>query len=79
MAQKQNKNTDAKYGKFQLNEEPGFVRAERVKGSFKTMSSVPTYVPFSPDEQIVYYKNGATIRIYIYDFTNNVWSYATLT
>lgn len=79
MVQKQS--SDSKpYGTVTLTEtgEP-FTRFERSRGLFRTVSAAPTYVPVSPDEQIVYYKNGATLRIYIYDVTNNVWSYATLT
>jgi hypothetical protein len=68
------------YGTVKLSEEPDkFSRFESSRGFFRTVSSAPTYVPISPDEQIVYYKNGATLRIYIFDVTNNVWSYATLT
>lgn len=43
----------------------------------KTVSIVPTYNPRSFLDQFVLYKNGATIRVYIY--INNSWHYANLT
>lgn len=72
-------NKQPEYGGVTFNETPPFQRFERARGLYKTVSAVPTYVPISPDEQIVYYKSGATLRLYVYDVSNNVWSYATLT
>jgi hypothetical protein len=48
-------------------------------GLFETVSLVPTLVPTKPYDQIKFYSNGITYRMYIYDNTNKVWRYATLT
>lgn len=53
--------------------------AKNATGMFRTVAAVPTAVPKNFLDQIQYYKSGATLRIYIYDKTNNVWSYAALT
>lgn len=48
-------------------------------GLFETVSIVPTGIPLSPYDQIKFYSNSTTYRLYIYDPTNHVWRYATLT
>lgn len=48
-------------------------------GLFETVSAVPTGVPTGPWQQIKFYSNSTTYRLYMYDATNNVWRYATLT
>ena len=49
-----------------------------VQTRIQTISAAPTGVPANND-QIQLYINGATYRIYIYDFINSVWHYITLT
>lgn len=58
---------------------PQHSTGDQIYGMFQTVTAVPTKEPLNWFNQIVYYKNGATLRIYIYDGTNHVWSYATLT
>jgi hypothetical protein len=49
-------------------------------GFIGTVSTAPSNTPRKKiSEQIKIYKNGATKRLYIYDFVNGAWSYATLT
>lgn len=48
-------------------------------GMFQTVSAVPTATPKRLINQIQFYSSGATYRLYIYDTTNNVWRYSTLT
>jgi len=48
-------------------------------GKFRTIDIVPTYTPRNYLDQIIYYSNAGTKRIYIYDTINHVWSYAALT
>lgn len=48
-------------------------------GMFQTVSTAPTLTPTRLINQIQIYTNGATYRLYIYDTTNNVWRYSTLT
>ena len=48
-------------------------------GKIDTTSTVPTYVPKKVAEQIIIYVSGVTLRLYIYDFTNNAWRYMILT
>lgn len=40
---------------------------------FKTVSSVPNTAPTTFLDQIKIYVNGATIELYVYDFTNSTW------
>ena len=53
------------------------VRIEDLQGLFKSISSVPTHSPRNFYEQIVFYKNGATYRLYFY--VEDSWHYASLT
>lgn len=48
-------------------------------GMLQTVSVVPTATPKRLINQIQFYSSGATYRLYIYDTTNNVWRYTTLT
>lgn len=50
-----------------------------IHGLFETVSAVPTGVPISPYDQIKFYSNSTTYRLYMYDRTNHVWRYTTLT
>ena len=50
-----------------------------IYGLFQTVSVAPTGIPHSIYDQIKIYVNSTTYRLYVYDFTNNVWHYATLT
>jgi hypothetical protein len=50
-----------------------------VWGMFQTVSSAPTAVPLSFQNQIQIYTNGATYRLYWYDVTNNTWHYVSAT
>lgn len=52
---------------------------EDLWGKIDTTDTVPTYVPKKIQEQVILYISGATLRLYVYDFTNNTWRYATLT
>lgn len=46
---------------------------------FKTVSAAPSGVPSSASEQVQVYVNGATLRLYWFDATNQVWHYVTAT
>lgn len=48
-------------------------------GGIETVSTVPTGKPTNMLNQIKFYSNGSTYRIYIYNAKNNVWRYANLT
>jgi len=48
-------------------------------GSIETTISIPTKAPTKFASQIQLYSSGGTYRLYIYDTTNQVWRYATLT
>lgn len=50
-----------------------------LQGYIETVSAVPTATPRTMAQGMKMYVNGATLRLYIYDFTNGVWRYATLT
>ncbi|MEA2036244.1 MAG: hypothetical protein U9O94_01960 [Nanoarchaeota archaeon] len=42
-----------------------------------SVSTVPTEIPTTYDNQIVIYKNGATLRLYVY--VDDSWHYSSLT
>lgn len=48
-------------------------------GLFQTVSVAPTTVPKIAYDQIQIYKNGATLRLYVYDAANQGWRYTALT
>lgn len=48
-------------------------------GLFETVSVVPTLIPTKPYDQIKFYSNSTTYRLYMYDQINQVWRYASLT
>lgn len=51
----------------------------QIVGFFEVVSTVPTGVPSRLVDQIKIYKNGGTIRLYIYDYKNHAWRYSALT
>jgi len=51
---------------------------EELVGQFQTVSAVPTAAPKNLLNQIQFYSNGSTYRLYIYDKTNNVWRFVVL-
>lgn len=55
------------------------VEISELFGKFQTVSAVPTGVPNRLINQIQFYSNGSTYRLYIYDTINNVWRYTALT
>lgn len=61
---------DVEYEKLALQEQQ---RASQVFGFFRTVSSVPTYIPANFLDQIVIYRNGNSVKLYAYDVTNKVW------
>lgn len=48
-------------------------------GNFSTTGTIPSTAPQNPSDQIVFYKSGATLRLYFYDLTNSTWHYVTMT
>lgn len=58
---------------------PEIKEARDLFGMFRTSSTAPTGSPKNFLDQIVFYSNSTTYRIYIFDTTNNVWRYSTLT
>ncbi len=57
----------------------GQVYIRNLWGLFETVSVVPTTIPKTTYDQIKFYSNATTYRLYMYDTVNNVWRYATLT
>ncbi len=61
-------------------QQPQFV--SELLGMIKTVDTAPSATTDKPVrliDQIKFYSSGATYRLYIYDTTNNVWRYASLT
>jgi hypothetical protein len=51
------------------------IKLRTITGFFETVTAVPTMIPTSFRDQIKWYVNGGTKRLYIYDTTNNSWEY----
>lgn len=52
---------------------------DSIFGNIVVQSTVPDGRPTKIGEQLVMYVNGATYRLYIYNYQDNTWRYATLT
>ncbi len=52
---------------------------DQIVGLFATVSIAPTLAPKNIFQQIQIYKNGSTLRLYVWDNANTSWQYATLT
>lgn len=48
-------------------------------GKIETITTVPTGKPINMINQIKFYSNGSTYRLYIFDSKNSVWRYTSLT
>jgi hypothetical protein len=59
--------------------DPNFARLLNLEKVLKEVSTAPTYIPRTKNDQIVLYKSGATIRVYFYLPIDQSWRYATLT
>lgn len=55
------------------------INIKNLIGFIPTVAAVPLWIPKAFSEQLAVYKNGVTIRLYIYDTANNVWRYTALT
>ena len=55
------------------------VMANSIFGSFRVQSTVPAGKPRKFAEQVVIYTNGATYRLYWFDYKASVWHYVTAT
>jgi len=55
------------------------INIKDLSGFIRTVSAVPSWVPTNFYDQLAIYKNGATIRLYIYDVKNKAWRYTALT
>lgn len=58
---------------------PNELNAKDMNGYPITVSSAPTFTPRNWIEGFVMYETGGTKRLYVYDFGNKAWRYATLT
>ena len=50
-----------------------------ILGLYPTVSTIPTNIPSSFQDQIQIYVNGATLTLYVYDAENKIWRKTTLT
>jgi hypothetical protein len=53
--------------------------AKGLQGMFQTVTVAPTATPKNFLDQIQIYTNGATFRIYWFDWANKTWHYVTAT
>lgn len=53
--------------------------ATDVLGMFQVVSAAPTTSPHSIFDQVKIYVNGATYRLYLYDYNGQAWHYVALT
>ena len=57
----------------------GLLKLENIFGMIRTVDTAPTHTPRNLFEQFAIYTNGATLRFYWRDTTNNTWHYITAT
>ncbi len=62
-----------------IQNEEKLIQFEDIWGRVKTTDTIPAYTPKNVSQQLIIYVSGATIRLYIYDVTNNTWRYTALT
>lgn len=55
------------------------IELKNLKGLFEVVSVAPANAPKNIFGQIKLYINGANYRLYIYDYVNGAWRYASLT
>lgn len=55
------------------------VNLRDILGAIKVVSTAPSTKPTTIGEQLVIYKNGATLRFYWYDTVEGAWHYVTAT
>lgn len=48
-------------------------------GMFQVVDVAPTNIPRDMYDQVQIYVNGATLRLYWYDWVNHAWHYVTAT
>lgn len=56
-----------------------YIDIKNITSFVEIVSVVPAGFPKNFFDQIKLYINGGTYRLYIYDYVNNAWRYATLT
>lgn len=54
------------------------IQLENLIGSFPYVSAAPTWTPKTFQQSLAIYKNGATLRLYIYDVNNATWRFSVL-
>ncbi len=57
----------------------GQVYLRNLWGLFETVSVAPTTIPKTTYDQIKFYSNAGTFRLYMYDSVGNAWHYTALT
>jgi len=56
-----------------------FIDLKNITSFVEVVSIVPAGFPKTFFDQMKIYINGGTYRLYVYDYANNAWRYATLT
>lgn len=56
-----------------------YVDIQNITGFVQVVAVVPAGFPKSFFDQMKIYINGGTLRLYVFDYANNTWRYATLT
>ncbi len=55
------------------------VKLEDIYGTFPMIDTAPTWTPKKFIDAFAFYHNGATYRLYVYDFEGAAWRYCSLT
>ncbi len=56
-----------------------YITFKNIVDFIEIISTVPTHTPKGLYEQIKFYSDSGTYRLYVYNYVDNVWRYATLT
>lgn len=67
------------YSLAQFNNIDSYISIKNLQDFIEVVSVVPAQTPRNLYEQIKIYISGGTYRLYVYNYKDNAWRYATLT
>jgi hypothetical protein len=61
-------------------QQTSLIRFEQLWGTLRLVSAVPAWTPKGRlEDSLALYINSTTYRLYVYDYSNAAWRYASLT
>ena len=56
-----------------------YLNIKNITDFLQVVSSIPSATPKNFFDQVKIYSSGGTFRLYVYNYIDNTWRYATLT